>query len=114
MRKTDQKPKTASREKRKRRAIVFLTDAEFEEMRRAAGVVRLPVFLRRAGLGQRPAIVVSPENVEAIRALVQIGRNVNQLARAANAAGDRHHVEVFEEAAAQIAHVVEVLSGAGA
>lgn len=93
---------------RKDRATLRLTDEEWatvqariRETGRTTGR-----YLRELVLGTMPRAQTSTVNAAAIRELIRVGNNLNQLAREANAAGDfpteAHIQAVLDEVLAKI------------
>lgn len=92
----------AIKEKREKCIYVYVSASELGGLRARAGGVRLPVFLRRAGLGQALPAIVPAEHLPYIAELGRIGNNLNQLALRANRAGNAGAVESFDDALAVV------------
>ena len=74
---------------------VWLSDDEWDEIKRRADAARLPIrqYMRHAALGRRIKPMPSVENIDAWQQLARTTANLNQLARHANESGD---VEIMQ------------------
>lgn len=77
-----------------------LTPGELAIIRGKAHAAGLPVstYLRQVGLGKKVRVRRGQIRRDAIYQLIRIGTNINQLARAANTAGQVVEMELLEEA----------------
>lgn len=90
-----------------------LTPGELAVIRGKAHAAGLPVstYLRRVALGKRVRARRGQVDRDAIYHLSKIGNNLNQLARAANTAGQVVAVELLEEALGELREVLDELVG---
>jgi hypothetical protein len=102
-----------SRPKRSRLASLRLTPGELTVLRRkahAAGLA-LSAYLRQAGLQKMIRARRGQAERDAIYQLSKIGNNLNQLARAANTAGQVVALEMLEAAIERLRDVLDELMG---
>lgn len=96
------KPKPDDQQ-RKHRISIFLTDAEFAQLKEKAGDNDLPVFVRTRAVNGKlaPRAPKIPKlNFEAWKKLARVANNLNQLAKALNSGADVEIVDVLKELAA--------------
>lgn len=82
-------------EKRQVRVSVYLTTAELGALDARRGGMERSEWFRRAGLGKRLAPAIQAVNREAWAALARTSANLNQIARAMNAAGQIHDADLI-------------------
>jgi hypothetical protein len=92
-----------------------LTAGERAVVRARAHAAGLTVseFLRRAALGKRVRARPGQVRRDAVYQLSKVGNNLNQLARAANTAGQVRAEELLEEALGELRAVLAELTGEG-
>lgn len=92
---------------------VRLTPGELAVLRGKAHTAGLPLstYLRQAGLQKRIRARRGQAGRDAIYQLSKIGNNLNQLARAANTAGQVVALELLEPVLEQLREVLEELKG---
>ena len=103
-------------EKRGVRVSVYMAPAELAALDQRRGGMERSEWLRRAGLGKRLAPAIPAVNREAWVALARTSANLNQIARAMNAAGqirDADLVGILAELHGQVAALRLDLVGVG-
>ncbi len=103
-------------EKRGVRVSVYMAPAELASLDQRRGGMERSEWLRRAGLGKRLAPAIPAVNREAWGALARTSANLNQIARAMNAAGqirDADLVGILAELHGQVAALRLDLVGIG-
>ncbi len=103
-------------EKRGVRVSVYMAPAELASLDQRRGGMERSEWLRRAGLGKRLAPAIPAVNREAWVALARTSANLNQIARAMNAAGqirDADLVGILAELHGQVAALRLDLVGIG-
>lgn len=88
-----------------------LTPGELAIIRGKAHAAGLPVstYLRQAGLGRKVRARRGQIRRDAIYQLIRIGTNINQLARAANTAGQVVALDLLEEALEELRAALDSL-----
>lgn len=103
-------------EKRQVRVSVYFTPKELAELDARRGGYERSEWLRRAGLGRRLAAPIPAVNREAKIELGRIARNLNQVAKSMNAAGqirDADLVGILAELNGQVSRLRGDLVGQG-
>lgn len=92
---------------------VRLTRGELAVLHGKARTAGLPLstFLRHAALGKTVRARRGQVDRDAIYQLVKVGNNINQLARAANAAGQVVALELLEQAIEDLRSALDHLTG---